>query len=544
MTFLFIFIKPTFNTNDDFAMMFIANGYYYGNPSEHLIFTNIIIGLILKFLYTVIPTISWYPIYLYFFHLISCSLLFTTILSVKKNIIHFSILAYTLLIFEIYMLMNLQFTSTSLTLGFSSILYYLVFARQKKASKWVPVIAGVLLGTAGIIRTNSFFGALIFGFPLLLYGVKHISRNRTSLFVLSALCVFLGSSVTNNLYYHSAPAWQDYFEFNKVRGSLHGTPKIFVDEEDKSNFLKKINWSENDYAMFSSWFYTDRSRFSTNALKIFAKQSKSALSFKDNLDATIASFMTFNKSFQGKIIYGVTLLSILLTLTSKTKKYFLLGYIIWNFIIILYLINYVRFPPRVGVPLFFCLSLSLLLFGEIPFFAFLTKKLFQKNLVKTITKMITIVFLVWVLIFAPVQETLTYSRKNAINHQQFISILETLKKVNSEGIFVVWGASLKYEYCSPFTTIAQLPKLKLIGLGWRVNSPPHREWLKKLKIDDLYQAIATRNDIYLITTENLMALYEQYMLEHYGKVVKLKSLLTIDDFDDNIDESDKIKVFI
>lgn len=39
---------PVYETNDDLVMQLIASGFYTGHPDAHLIFTNILIGWILR----------------------------------------------------------------------------------------------------------------------------------------------------------------------------------------------------------------------------------------------------------------------------------------------------------------------------------------------------------------------------------------------------------------------------------------------------------------------------------------------------------------
>lgn len=519
MIFFFLILTPSFNTNDDVGMMFIANGTYYGNPSEHLVFTKVIIGLVLKLLYTVMPGIPWYTAYLYFFHFIACSLIIYSLICLSRNALHFSVLLYTFIVFEIILLLNLQFTSTSLLLGFSSILYYLTLTKQKQSVNWVPIIAGILLGTAGVIREKSFWGVLAFNIPLLLYGVRCLPWRKTVLFGLSALCVFWGASFTNNLYYQFQPTWKNYLEFNQVRGSLHATPKLSWSDE-LPGILNKLKWSENDFYMFSNGFYTNRAIFSTEALKVIAEGNKPKYNFVDNLRISSSEYKEFIKFIHGKLVVVIVFISITLALTSNQKK-FLALVIVWNCLLIFYLINYVRFPLRVALPSFLLLSLSLLLFSEIPFFVLFQRKQLAK------LKVVVFSFIFFIFVLAPLQGILYESRNNITNQQQYIAILEKLRQINPKGIFVVWGASLKYEDISPFVTSKDIPKVKLIGLGWRINSPSYQDQLKQLGINDLYEAIANREDTYFISMEALIPLYEQYMLEHYGKVVKLSSLLTI-----------------
>ncbi len=531
--FFFVLFTPSFDTNDDFAMMSIANGFYYGKPLPDLIFTNVIIGLFLQFLYTAISNISWYPLYLYLFHFISLSILIYTFWVSRTSSIQFFFFIFSVFMFEIPMLMNLQFTTTSLLVGFAAIFYYFILTEQNKGNNLVPLNSGILLGAASFIRTKSFLATLVFSFPILLYAVKYFPIRKNTIFALGALCTFFLSQVTTNLYYGSHPAWIDYFDFNKIRGSLHDTPLLTWDENTRS-ILSKINWSENDFTMFASWFYTDRKIFSTDALKTFVKYRHVEAPLTLSLQKT---FVKFSQSFSEELIYILLLFIFLILLSQKNKiRVFLLMLLLWYVIVSIYLINFVRFPPRVAIPAFLFLSLSLVLFSEVR-----PSPWFQNN--RILSKIIIISSIILFIIFSPLHNSFSDSRTNDSNHRQFITVLTTLKELNPEGIFVTWGASLKYEDCSPFVTKKELPEINILGLGWRINSPPYLDFLKKLKIVDLYEAIATRKDLYLITKEELLPLYEEYMIEHYGKEVKLRSLLTLYNYDASVNESQKIKVF-
>ena len=57
----FIMFVPRYLSNDDVGMTIIASGIGgNGSPNEHLLFTNVLIGLMLKSLYTRVPFFPWY----------------------------------------------------------------------------------------------------------------------------------------------------------------------------------------------------------------------------------------------------------------------------------------------------------------------------------------------------------------------------------------------------------------------------------------------------------------------------------------------------
>ena len=58
------FLPVYYELNDDTGINAIASGAVSGTPSEFLLFTNVIIGYLLKFLFTCLPTVNWYTWYL------------------------------------------------------------------------------------------------------------------------------------------------------------------------------------------------------------------------------------------------------------------------------------------------------------------------------------------------------------------------------------------------------------------------------------------------------------------------------------------------
>src|SRR3954470_23500301 len=63
---VFTLLEPTFQTNDDLQLAMIASGTGISlQPDEHLVFTNVLIGHLLKSLYTAWPSVAWYGLYLY-----------------------------------------------------------------------------------------------------------------------------------------------------------------------------------------------------------------------------------------------------------------------------------------------------------------------------------------------------------------------------------------------------------------------------------------------------------------------------------------------
>ena len=118
----FLFFTPRFAINDDPAMMSIASGELLGEPNEHLIFINVIIGHFLKFMYTVLPQLNWYILLFYFCHFVAMTVIFYVFL--RNSLTLCNLLLYFLLFvfIEVNFLTNLHFTTTAFVLGISGFL--------------------------------------------------------------------------------------------------------------------------------------------------------------------------------------------------------------------------------------------------------------------------------------------------------------------------------------------------------------------------------------------------------------------------------------
>ncbi len=81
----FIFLNPHWITNDDPGMLMIVSGQYSGSPDPHIIFSNIILGKLLAYLFTLNMFINWYTIFHFVILYISLSVISFSILSKSKN---------------------------------------------------------------------------------------------------------------------------------------------------------------------------------------------------------------------------------------------------------------------------------------------------------------------------------------------------------------------------------------------------------------------------------------------------------------------------
>ncbi len=166
-----------YDTNDDVFLTMIASGKGICHaPDDHLIFTNVVIGQALKWLYETWPAFPWYGCYLLTIHYLAQATLLYCALTIDRKpstaldpITRRSAIGRQLLLYLIYfavvellLLNNLQFTSTAFLAGQSGALVCLVALRQQKLPpgtvRWGLIVCGVsFLVMASLVRLECFY---------------------------------------------------------------------------------------------------------------------------------------------------------------------------------------------------------------------------------------------------------------------------------------------------------------------------------------------------------------------------------------------------
>jgi hypothetical protein len=120
------------------------------------------------------------------------------------------------------------------------------------------------------------------------------------------------------------------------------------------------------------------------------------------------------------------------------------------------------------------------------------------------------------LIVAPLARLVVVSLDHGKQRAAFLATLEAVASWAPKPMLVSLGSALPWEALSPFTTRDDLPDLDYIGLGWRTHAPPFREHLRTLDVGDVYLVPLERDDVFIAGRNDVIALYETFVREHYG----------------------------
>ena len=108
-----IFCDQKYETNDDYGTDYILSGALTGKPNQYILFSNILLGYLLKGIYTYIPNISFYFIMLELMGLISLIIIVWIILKRCRISIGILVSIICLVCFSDDLFILVQFTKTA-----------------------------------------------------------------------------------------------------------------------------------------------------------------------------------------------------------------------------------------------------------------------------------------------------------------------------------------------------------------------------------------------------------------------------------------------
>jgi hypothetical protein len=330
-----------FQTNDDLGMMLISEGNVSGNSEIDLVYPSIFIGYILKLLFTLNPYISWYPIlqllinftsfYLYLM-LIRNKLKYISDVKIKYLMIGISVIFPWSLYTSFFY--SYQFSVTAIiATGIGFTIYFFSNSKHNIIAliliflgiAWRPMAGSVIIGLL----------SLIFICNYLIYSKRVINFVNIKKIIIIFPIVVLQFSAN----YYSDIVREDYpgdfYEFNLIRGNLHGNQPTGVPLISSSQSKKIVGFSPNDHILFfNSFFYGDSNIYSTPNLK-------KLLIYQDsikNLNFYLSAIKNLLKVlYQDYIVFILVLVFISMALIALSKPH--LG----NRIILLFLIDFLLF---------------------------------------------------------------------------------------------------------------------------------------------------------------------------------------------------------
>ena len=257
-------VKVRFETNDDTAMNLIASGSLTGSPSELLIFTNVSIGYLLKWLYSTTGNINWYTWYLIASFYVGYYALQFQIgkLVLQRN--YKLIIHLFLLLLLLPSLQYLQFTRVAAVVllgGFSMVL----ISFHKNRISYLFALLIILLGAS--IRIHVFYMYCLLVLPFLMVPILRKEYGKLQWIAVAIVAVFSMEFISKQVYV-SDPAWKNFQQINFLRARVTQHDNLNFTFNNVRSVIEKCGWTFDDFEMASNFNYdVGIDKFSTENLK-------------------------------------------------------------------------------------------------------------------------------------------------------------------------------------------------------------------------------------------------------------------------------------
>ncbi len=509
----FMLLKPAYETNDDIGTMLTVSGIRTGEPSEYLVYTNVIIGQALKYFYERVPNINWYTLYLFAAHILAMTAILFSVL--KKKLDRWRILQYILLFvfFECALLMRLQFTSTAFMAALGGLCLLLVALEEPGIASWLCLMVSVLLfGLAGLIRHEVFYFAMLLSAPLLLLKYWETKSLKLPVFIVLSALILFSAVKYNDYYYHKDPEWGSYIEYNHIRGQLHGYPKLVYNAQTQPVF-SKIGWSKNDFLMFRNRMFYDQNVFSRDKLAFINHNLK----YRRNIQETAGVLFDIFLADKLLIFAAGIFLMLSIIFIEKSGRRQIYAVIFPVILLSIYFAHSARLPFRIYMPMLMFLSAMMLMVDgniETAIDALRSKK--------TAWLIIPIVAALLLILIGHVIELEKMSKADQMNDQRLSGYLKALPAGKDKLNILLGGHNLPVELTPPFSSLAEYRGLNLLFSGWIINSPFNKEMMQKFGIKNVFLPLPDDRKVFLVASikYKYMEMIEKFMAEHYRHKVR------------------------
>ncbi len=497
----YLIFTPRFATNDDVGMMFNISGAIDGAvANEYVIFTNIIITKTLKALYSLPINIPWYELYLIAGLFISFSILLYLLIKKHKSWIYFGLYVCFMMILSAHILRMLQFTISSIMLVLSGILFFIESFRENKKAYLKFFAASLIILFGCLMRLESIYIFLVFATSIIiayLLGKNITTRQSLYAFMFSITVFAVGFGVLkfHEHLYSTNPKLQNINKHIKVLRTINDY-KIL--KSDKT-LTKKLGWSKNDFTMMEGYFMFMDSIYSFERLKNIPKAKVFTLSTQKTINS-LREIFELGTSVNFILVYSFLFVIFLLSI-KKLKQLLTPALLLGASFGLFFLLSLFLKPPpyRVHFPiLVFCAFYALY---------FMPKTKRGKLFLPTI---ILAILLSLGSLFKNFQSSTRYQNK-------FNSIEKYIKQQPKEKIFVNLGYTFPLNYWLPFSNLKTLNNFKIVSLGAFQILPTFKTQLSNYKINNLYKAIYTNSNVYVVLQgQGFIKSYIEFMEQHYG----------------------------
>lgn len=498
---LLYFVPPQYATNDDMNLIFLANGGL-SYPSSHLVYTNIILGSVLKHLFIAIGSINWFTVIslmAYYISFYSFTYLYRFKLSMFSLIL-FEIVTYFITLY------SYNYTSIAIAIALFSSFVLLHGFIQKKLCSWLLITTGVLFILASWIRFDSWGLAVLFGIPFYILVFIHLvkAKQYQRIALCGLLFIIVGGSFIFDKSMYKNEQFTNYKQYENILHTINDYEYIedyATKYADNAQFYVNQGISVNSFDLLRHYTYADETTFSLNRLNAIANHiNQTAFKVKD-FTQKLATYYQSPTHLVWLSIIVITIIYLFINRDNPYSKWLLISIGI-GLIVMLTYIHLNRYPNRIG----FALVLLCFIYGLIH----MDNALLPKNSIIMLTYLAYAVFAIT-----------NIKPLNPVEQQSWIDDLNQLNQ-DKQHIYLYDGFSplLSQTFSFNFYTLKvdSIDNTYRLG-GWLYQLPANEDILNRNGIDNPFACLIDSNVCYLASNETGANKVLTYLKEHYDENV-------------------------
>jgi hypothetical protein len=503
---------PRFETNDDVGMNAIVAGrMLVDRPDEHLVFSNVLIGLVLKGLYQAAPNVPWYGGYLFLTASLSLAAVAFVCLQRSASTFEVCLTAAFLCLAGAPFLIELQFTRVAFLAALAGLL---LLAGVVRDARPVPHAFWAIpfLVVGALIRIDSFLLAILVLSPLagwMLWRSRFQPGARGAVAVLAgAVAVGFALVRLNNWYYARDEGWRDFYKFNALRVEFTDYGRGEYNDVTAPVFAK-VGWTRADVDLLREWCSLDRDRFNIQtlqtALEGLASRERATepRPWRDLLEI-------FFTNSEVLALWACGAIFLIAWKNEGSSRFVRAGCYFVTSAMCLYLYHDFHLPARVFCPVFAACAVVVLVLPGGP-------RSIGKGVpwTRSVVARAAITVLLGAILLWRGAVLLKENGNFVAAHRQAEDLMTHLKPRPTK-LFILWGSEFPSERVFlPLETGAFAKDFKVLSLGSLTAAPFTTKRLQEFGVSDLYSILRRRRGIFFICNKWENGTLASYFRDHY-----------------------------
>ena len=261
--------RLVYNANDDTTMLAMACGGY-GEPSEYVIFLHLILGYLLKFLFTICNGVNWLTVLFVVADMFGVLVLDMVFASAKRDKAGFLCTVIVLDVALLIVLAHFTFTVVAYWTGIAA-LTGITYAFMEQADRRHRIMTGICAGISLVfclmIRAKVIQSLVIVYAAYIAVSLLFKRDWKPLIIALATVCLML-VSIKSNVWMNSLnPIQRTYWAWNNARSAVVDYPSVPYDEE----VFSERGITYNQYMAIYNLFFYDYETVSTEVLENLAE---------------------------------------------------------------------------------------------------------------------------------------------------------------------------------------------------------------------------------------------------------------------------------